>query len=909
MLNRRDFIKTGTALSGLIIMVRYAPSQVFAKETAGQFPNSAMPIKDYTWMSGPGAAKARYEGLAKVTGAKIYARDFRPRDIPHWPQKEYKVAILKATRVNQVISDFNFSSLSPEQRPFKVISGEDLENFSIHCPPFFNTKLLLKKGECATYFGQPIALLFFQPRAFQAANMLLQNPDALIQYGEKKPAPDFPPYLEKQFVKYKKDGEILFSARQNEGTLNLLELNNRHAKQQSEQIKKFSRLIEQDIEEKNWRVFSQTYKIQSIDPSFMEPECGLCWYDRKHHSLRFLSGSQSPYNDAEYAGFLFADKKCPIKLKNIEINACYPGGGFGGKDHSSFTLYLALAAVFADGVPINITNSRFDQFQFGLKRHAAEMQESIAVDDNNYFQVLKGSFIFDGGGYNNFSWAVPVVGADNANSASYFPNVDIHFRANVSTAVPAGSVRGFGAFQTQFALECLIDEAAQALKIDAIDLRLKNAWRLEQENGLGRVAHNRFQVHKVLEKAKEHPLWINRDSIKKQADANHHIGIGFAMSMKSYGTTRDAALAEIKLTKEGLICLTTNYLDMGNGVATTLALACAKHLGNNASQVKLGAVDEFKVLDLFSEFCTAQERLDQLSQNPRFTPEIMMSTAASAGAYQHRHVVLQASEILFQQGVWPAAIQIWSQDNPKQTFEIEKARWRDSLLTYPGFKDLSLAIIAQHMHKKGFIAAVMTHAYYQAGWAKAVFQIGSNKEQRPIDALAWRRGDKKYELQTRLSASFPSVDDSWAGEDVFTPCGALCKVIIEKSTGKVQVEEMHVFLDCGPVIQQKIVEGQVEGAVAMGIGQVLYEDFPPYEGGPGAGLWNFHRYHLPLAREVPVYKQSLHLIPPLSANDNPKGMAEAVLCPIPPALVNAIAHATSKRFRELPILADKVKEA
>ncbi len=136
MLNRRDFIKTGSALSGLIIMVRYLPAQAFAKTINSPINDGVIPTKAYTWMQGPGLAKSRYEGLAKVTGAKIYARDFRPKDIPHWPQKEYRVAILKATRVNQVINDFTFTSLPAAIRPFKIVSGEDLENFSIKCPPF-----------------------------------------------------------------------------------------------------------------------------------------------------------------------------------------------------------------------------------------------------------------------------------------------------------------------------------------------------------------------------------------------------------------------------------------------------------------------------------------------------------------------------------------------------------------------------------------------------------------------------------------------------------------------------------------------------------------------------------------------------------------------------------------------------
>jgi CO/xanthine dehydrogenase Mo-binding subunit len=133
--------------------------------------------------------------------------------------------------------------------------------------------------------------------------------------------------------------------------------------------------------------------------------------------------------------------------------------------------------------------------------------------------------------------------------------------------------------------------------------------------------------------------------------------------------------------------------------------------------------------------------------------------------------------------------------------------------------------------------------------------------------------------------------------------------MIDRKTGQVEVKEMHAFLDCGPVTNQQIVEGQVNGGIAMGIGQALLEYFPQYEGGPGSGGWNFHQYSVPRAKDVPLLAQEIHFIPPLSSEDDPKGMAEAVLNPIAPAVANAIAHATGKRFRELPILPKHIKES
>lgn len=77
-----------------------------------------------------------------------------------------------------------------------------------------------------------------------------------------------------------------------------------------------------------------------------------------------------------------------------------------------------------------------------------------------------------------------------------------------------------------------------------------------------------------------------------------------------------------------------------------------------------------------------------------------------------------------------------------------------------------------------------------------------------------------------------------------------------------------------------------------------------YEDGPGDGTWNFNRYQLPRGSNVAVWKQTFEVLPPISENDPPKGIAEVVMIPIVPA----IAHATGHRFRELPVTPEKIKE-
>jgi len=106
-----------------------------------------------------------------------------------------------------------------------------------------------------------------------------------------------------------------------------------------------------------------------------------------------------------------------------------------------------------------------------------------------------------------------------------------------------------------------------------------------------------------------------------------------------------------------------------------------------------------------------------------------------------------------------------------------------------------------------------------------------------------------------------------------------------------------------------MVMGQYYGGVAMGIGFALLEYLPHTVGGAGEGDWNLNRYRAALWRDLPLDRIELHLLEPVSPDEPGRGIAEAALTPIAPAIANAVADATGHRFHQLPITPDKVLEA
>ena len=84
---------------------------------------------------------------------------------------------------------------------------------------------------------------------------------------------------------------------------------------------------------------------------------------------------------------------------------------------------------------------------------------------------------------------------------------------------------------------------------------------------------------------------------------------------------------------------------------------------------------------------------------------------------------------------------------------------------------------------------------------------------------------------------------------------------------------------------------------------------PPFEDGPGNGQWNLGDYLVARGSDLPLHDLEIELLPPVDANEAPKGMAEVVMIPVAPALLNAIFDATGKRFQSLPVTEEMLKGA
>jgi CO/xanthine dehydrogenase Mo-binding subunit len=95
----------------------------------------------------------------------------------------------------------------------------------------------------------------------------------------------------------------------------------------------------------------------------------------------------------------------------------------------------------------------------------------------------------------------------------------------------------------------------------------------------------------------------------------------------------------------------------------------------------------------------------------------------------------------------------------------------------------------------------------------------------------------------------------------------------------------------------------------MGVGYALIETLPLYEDGPGNGKWNLGQYLIARGSDLPLSGLEVEVLSPAERDEKPKGIAEVVMIPVVPALLNAIFDATGHRFQSLPVTQAMLKGA
>ena len=286
------------------------------------------------------------------------------------------------------------------------------------------------------------------------------------------------------------------------------------------------------------------------------------------------------------------------KVERVRVVQTETGGGFGGKEEfpSGIAAHAALLALKARR-PVKLVYDRAEDMIATTKRHPAVVRHRTGLDRTGRLVAMEIEVLLDGGAYTTLSPVVLSRGAIHAAGPYRCPNVRIEARAMFTNTPPNGAFRGFGAPQTQFAVEVHLDRIAEALALDPVKLREKNLLRPGDTTATGQRLGDDCSALETLRTA------VRRSGYrrKRMAFAGTGRGIGVACYYHGSGFTGSGELklasrATVELTPTGVRVLTSST-EIGQGTRTMHAQIVADALAVPYEWVEVATPDTSVVPD------------------------------------------------------------------------------------------------------------------------------------------------------------------------------------------------------------------------------------------------------------------------------------------------------------------------
>ncbi|MCE2404181.1 MAG: molybdopterin-dependent oxidoreductase [Dehalococcoidia bacterium] len=285
-------------------------------------------------------------------------------------------------------------------------------------------------------------------------------------------------------------------------------------------------------------------------------------------------------------------KALDMDPERVRVVGPYLGGGFGNKDESRMAALAALLAGRA-GRPVRLEYSREEEFVAGRTRHAAHIGMRVGVKRDGTITAIDTRATIDTGAYLASGQGVARRLGQGPLYLYHCPNVRYEAHLAYTNRPVAGSYRALGAPQGHFALECLMDRAAEELGMDPLEFRIRNHVRLEGQPGHrttptgqivdsqpveGGIPFSSNGLDECLRMGADAFDWAGRQTRRETGDPSVKRGFGVSMMLYRGGPGFHAA-AEVRLHRSGRIRLATGLIDVGEGLTTVLCQLAAEALG------------------------------------------------------------------------------------------------------------------------------------------------------------------------------------------------------------------------------------------------------------------------------------------------------------------------------------------
>lgn len=573
----------------------------------------------------------------------------------------------------------------------------------------------------------------------------------------------------------------------------------------------------------------------------MEARAVWARWDAGERRLTVYDSTQSPTSIRGGLAVLFG-----LPETSVDVIAPDVGGGFGPKIMLFYPdeLLVPYAAMHL-GRPVKWTEDRREHFTAVNQERAQLHEVEVGYEDDGRLLALDVDFIHDAGAYTPYGIILPIITAAQLPGPYRVPNYRVRFRDLYTNLTPTSPYRGAGRPHACFVMERVLDQVAAELGLDRAEVRRRNFIQPDQfpySTGLAWQDGNL-----AIYDSGDYPRLLQEClRLLGPRPQGEHVGLGLGVYVEGTGVGPYEG-AHVQVLVSGKVVASTAIPSQGQGHATVFAQVVADELGVDVADVEVRSGDTRRFQWGVGTFASR--------------------SAVTAGNAMHAAAVLVAEK----------AKRLASDQLEVDAQDLELS---GGAVRVRGASDRAVPLSA---------LAVLSNPlrYAFGGGAARATQFQS----RPRPGAPLQEGE-----QPGLEATgyYSPPGSTWAS-------GAHAAYVkVDPETYHLDVLRYAVVHDCGRVINPLVLEGQVQGGVAQGVGGAFYERLAYDEEGQLRNA-SFMEFLMPYATEVPEVVLG-HMETPSPLNPlGVKGAGEAGVIPVGAVIASAVEEALGVPVTEMPL--------
>lgn len=328
------------------------------------------------------------------------------------------------------------------------------------------------------------------------------------------------------------------------------------------------------------------YFFEGTTHTPIEPHCAVAQFDERG-VLTVWSATQVPH-------YLHRELARVLEIPSAQIRVIQPavGGGFGGKSEPFDLEFVVAKLAQKTGRPVKLLYTREEVFYAHRGRHPMKMRFATAATKDGEITGVRSKILIDGGAYASFGLVTSYYAGQLLTGPYRFPTYAFDATRVYTNKPCCGPKRGHGSVQPRFAFEVQLDEVAEKLGMDPIEIRRRNFIGdfVETVNGQKIGSNGFLQCLDLVEKASG---WKQRYGKLPRGR-----GLGVAGSMYISGTAypiypnempQSAVL--VRLDRSGVVAVHCGASDIGQGIASMLQYVAAEELGVPLESIRVFTSD------------------------------------------------------------------------------------------------------------------------------------------------------------------------------------------------------------------------------------------------------------------------------------------------------------------------------